>query len=917
MPSIQTSTGLMTGLDIAGTVEKLMAIAARPQRLLKSRGETMQTELVAVTGLTALLVSTRYMTDNLGKESIYQTREVSSSDPSALSAAVAAEKPAIGQYSFTPLRTASSQQWLSSGVLSNTAALPAGTLSFRYGSTVERDARVELLSNDQGLEFARGKIRITDRSGASAEIDLASALTINDVLKAINDNPTINVEAAVQNGRLALTDNTGLQLANLRVQEVGGGRTAASLGLAGIDVGSSSVEGGLIWRLRGTTSLDELNDGRGVRLSTVLPDIAFQLRDGTTGEIDLSPLLPNSSTVDRDVTLDDVIKRINEAAPGKLRAEIAADGARLVVSDLTEGEGTFALTSLNNSAALADLGLARPAEDGRITGSRSLGGLKTVLLSSLDGGRGLGPLGRLRLVDRSGNEAIADLSSAETLEDVVLAINSQGVQIKAAINAAGNGIELTDLSGATASNLIVADADGGSTAERLGLTVDAPVTQINGGDLKLQVVSENTLLSSLNGGAGVAKGTIVIQDTQGLRYTVNLRDAQIKTVGDVIRAINHQAGNLRAEINQRGDGIRLIDSQGGSGQLVVTEGDSTTARDLGLLRPATAQQVEGVPTKAIDGSMTAVIELTGSESLNDLVERINGLNAGVSATVVYDGSSRPYRIALTSRQSGRAGNLVIDSSIEGLSFSQTVAGDDALLLFGPGNLLVSSSTNKFENVVQGLALEVKQGSGKPVAVTVSAGTANMVASAKTFVDNYNKFRDKLKELTKFDAATGKGSVLSGDPTAVRLDAELSRLLSGRIDGAGRLRTLGDVGITINDQGQLNFDESKLRAAFAADPEAVQQFFTTAEKGFSARFKRVVDQLAGDDSSMLSRRIDALNRKIALNQERIDFMQKMLDSQRERLLLQFYNMELAIGKIKNNLTAIDSIQPITIQGSASR
>jgi len=917
MPSIQTSTGLITGLDIVGTVDKLMAIAARPQRLLKSRGETMQSELVAVTSLTALLVSTRFMTDNLGKESIYQSREVSSSDPLSLTASMTADKPAIGRYSFTPLRTASNQQWLSSGVLSNTAPLPAGTFSFRHGSTVQRDVRVELLSNDQGLEFARGKIRITDRSGASAEIDLSSALTIDDVLKAINDNSTINVEAAVRNGRLTLTDNTGLQLANLRVQEVGGGRTAASLGLAGIDVSSSSAEGGLIWRLRGSMSLDELNDGRGVRVSTVLPDIAFQLRDGTSGEIDLSPLLPNSATVDRDVTLDDVINRINEAAPGKLLAEIAPDGERLIVSDLTAGGGEFALTALNGSAALADLGLSRQAENGQITGNRILGGLKTVLLSSLDGGRGLGPLGRLRLVDRSGGEAIADLSAAETLEDVVQAINSLGLKINAGVNSSGNGVELTDRSGAASSNLIVADADGGSTAQRLGLAVDAPVTRVNSGDLKLQVVSENTLLSSLNGGAGAAKGTIVIQDTQGLRYTVNLRDPQIKTVGEVIRAINHQAGNVRAEINERGDGIRLVDSQGGAGQLSVSEGDATTARDLGLLRPATDRQVDGAPAKVIDGSMTAVIALTGSESLNDLVERINGLNAGVSATVVYDGSSRPYRIALTSQRSGRAGNLVFDSSIEGLSFSQTVAGDDALLLFGPGNLLVSSSTNKFENVVKGMELEVKQGSGKPVAVTVSAGTANMVASAKTFVDNYNKFRDKLKELTKFDSATGKGSILSGDPTAVRLDSELSRLLSGRIDGAGRLRTLGDVGITINDQGQLEFDESKLRSAFAADPEAVQQFFTTAEKGFSARFKRVVDQLAGDDSSMLSRRIDALNRKIALNQERIDFMQKRLDSQRERLLLQFYNMELAIGKIKNNLTAIDSIQPITIQRAASR
>ena len=37
------------------------------------------------------------------------------------------------------------------------------------------------------------------------------------------------------------------------------------------------------------------------------------------------------------------------------------------------------------------------------------------------------------------------------------------------------------------------------------------------------------------------------------------------------------------------------------------------------------------------------------------------------------------------------------------------------------------------------------------------------------------------------------------------------------------------------------------------------------------------------------------------------MTARLDAQRKRLLLQFYNMETAVGKLQSNLTVIDSIQ----------
>ena len=59
-----------------------------------------------------------------------------------------------------------------------------------------------------------------------------------------------------------------------------------------------------------------------------------------------------------------------------------------------------------------------------------------------------------------------DLSAAETLEDVIDAINAADVNILAKVNQAKNGIELADQTGMFASNMIVANGDGETATRR-------------------------------------------------------------------------------------------------------------------------------------------------------------------------------------------------------------------------------------------------------------------------------------------------------------------------------------------------------------------------------------------------------------------------------------------------------------------
>jgi flagellar hook-associated protein 2 len=917
MASIQTNVGLMSGIPIGDTVDKLMALAAKPRDMLTDRTTALKKEQAAVTELSAYLLATRYLTDNLGKDDIYNKSKASSSDDGALGATVTGDA-VPGVYQFTPVRTAQAEQLLSSGFRSNSEPIGAGTLTFRFGDNVERAATLDLLNGNSGL--ARGKFRLTDRSGASAEIDLSTAQTMDDVLDAINQNTAINVTAIASGDHIRLIDNTGQSQSNLMVQEIGRGTTAASLGLNGINSASAVADGSDLVRLTQDTDLSALNDGNGFTANPALSDIDVQLRDGTKGVIDFSPIKTGSSQSVAEKTLGDVLNAINQAMPGKLKAEVAPDGKRIVVTDLTQGSGTFALGPLFDSPALRSLGLDGQAQGGTITGRRIVGGLKTVLLSSLNGGSGLGQLGSLQLTDRSGQTAAVDLSQAETLDDVLEKINGSGVGITARINDARNGLQLTDATGASAGNLIVADADSSGTAAKLKIAANTSQTAVNSGDLHLQVISANTSLSDLNGGAGIGRGRITIFDSQGNQAKLDLRRTDLQTVGDVVREINRLGVSVQAKINETGDGILISDLGHGKETMHVADVDSTAAADLHLAGSPELRDIGGVSTQVINGTMTQTVQVSSTDTLDNLQAKIDALHAGVSVKTITDGSSKPYRLQLTGNTSGRTGQLVVDTSGVGFDFQETSRARDALLAMGSSGassgLLLSSSTNVFKDAISGVKLEVKQPSATPVTITVSQSDTDLSANVKTFVDNYNKFRQKLNDDMAYDVQQNQKSVLTGDAAALRLDTELSHLLSSRVTGTRSIQSLGELGIHLKDDGTLEYDDTQLKAKFAEDPEGVKDFFTHAKTGFSAKFQALSEQLVGQDVSLMAQRYKALDRKILENADKIDFMNKRLDSQRLRMLTQFYNMELAIGKMQNNMNVLNSIQLILGPGTTS-
>lgn len=899
MGQIQSNVGLVTGFAIQDTVDQLMALNAQPRNRLANRTAQIQQEQVAITELTALVVGVELTTDRLGQSSLFSATRVTSNKADLLSA-VSSGTPKTGTYSFVPVRQAQSQQLTSSLFSSADQTFSQGEIVIHTGGFLDQSADLDQFNGGGGV--SRGSIRITDRSGNSETIDLRFAETAQDVVDAINSNDELNVTAELDGDRFVLKDFSGSVTTDLQVDEVAGGTTAADLGLSLISTSDAEAAGTSVLNLTKNTSLRSLRDGIGIDLVDN-EKLNFQLSDASSVEVEID-LDPNTASVGQ------LLDQINNAADGKFKASIASDGKSLEITDLTTGDGELTISSTTGSLA-EQLGINKNSATGELSSKRLVSGLGDVLLSSLNGGQGFEQLGEITITDRSGTAATIDLSGAETLDDVIDALNDSGLGISAQLNRTKTGIEIVDTTSGSANDLTIEDADDSNTATQLGIAGISGSGSVDSGSLGLQSVSRNTRIDQF-GGSGPIGGTIDITDTNGKKTSLNLTSLEPETIGDVIDAINDRDIGVRARINDTGDGIVLIDTAGGSESLLIEDkGSGTAAQRLGIAGTGKSQIVDGEAVVAVDGSTTIRLETDSETTLADLVDKINEkAGSPVNASLLSLGNGGGVRLLLNGKTTGSQGRVAIGSDI-GLSFTETAKAQDALIAFGAsdssGGILVSSATNTFSGVIEDVELTINGTSDSATTVAIVENSENLTKQLETFVNQYNTMREKLSSLTIFDEATNSVGVLFASSIALRVDTSYSNFLSGTIRGAGNISSLGELGLSLNENGRMAFDKTKFTQTVQKDPAAVEEFFTREDTGFSARAKQISERLAGIENGALLTKNNSLQRQIEQNNQRLESFDLRLDRQRTRLLTQFFNMETAIGKLQSNLTALNSIQ----------
>ncbi|WP_298874654.1 flagellar filament capping protein FliD [uncultured Microbacterium sp.] len=314
---------------------------------------------------------------------------------------------------------------------------------------------------------------------------------------------------------------------------------------------------------------------------------------------------------------------------------------------------------------------------------------------------------------------------------------------------------------------------------------------------------------------------------------------------------------------------------------------------------------------AADGSVT---EVTGSGSAAELAAAINAAKAGVTATVVPGGRDAQgaalSRIQITSTRTGAEGAFSLQRGTAAevaASTSVDVAtapgaavlaqGTDAVIRLFAGTAaeqVVTSASNTFTDVGEGIDITVGAVSADPVTVTVTPDAKAQSDAASAFVKEIATLLTRIDNGSKATvAAPGKTTTLgvfTGDSTVRSLRAALASAVQSPVDGVSP----STIGITVDKAGVLSFDADRFAAAMADDPEAVQSVFAAV----SARVQATTTQYSDKYDGLVTQRITGQQGEVKTLEKQVERMDLRLDMRRATLERTYAAMEVRLSGLQS-------------------
>jgi flagellar hook-associated protein 2 len=454
----------------------------------------------------------------------------------------------------------------------------------------------------------------------------------------------------------------------------------------------------------------------------------------------------------------------------------------------------------------------------------------------------------------------------------------------------------------------------------------ATAAKLNGlADIGASISASNDVSGVVLGSAGfstaITAGTFTVN---GAQVTVSTSES----LQDVFSAIETATGGaVTASYDSATDRITLSSS----GAIVLGSatdssnflraaklynngsGEVTSSDSLGGIRRA-ATLVSGNFATAIDDGGGGVFKINGVEisfsatadSLNNVIDRINNSNAGVLAS--YDQVND--RVVLTNKSTGDVGIHIEDVSgnfaaATGLAGGALERGKNLLYTVNGGGTLISE-TNTVSEASSGIAgLSVTALSQGSATVTVSTDTSKIKAAIEGFVAEYNKTQSIIDTQTA-SSTDSKGKVtaglLAGENDASSLAAKLRSIAYQALSSfSTEMDQLADLGITTNgtDNNLEITDPDALDAALANNLAGVKKLFADGTSGIAVLLDEFVESAVGEDGSLDSKN-ETLAKQIASIDTQMSDLERVVQSNRQRLIDSFIAMETAQAQINQQL-----------------
>lgn len=330
--------------------------------------------------------------------------------------------------------------------------------------------------------------------------------------------------------------------------------------------------------------------------------------------------------------------------------------------------------------------------------------------------------------------------------------------------------------------------------------------------------------------------TIHFDDPAKSDLTVSVGDGKLQSIAGALNANGFRASLVKAGVDANGKDTYRLSVAGSStgvdsGFTITTDkggllgGVQTTASTQGFAvtaaAPTDSVTTTGGSYQLSTSTGTYALSVASGSSLSAIAANINGLNSGVTATVVSAGSSGfRLELATVDGSSFHVDSTTTDpaDTLLGGAIHSTGGTDASITVNGQS---LTSASNTFTGLMPGVDVTVSAESTDPVTITVSHDTQSLSDKVKSMVDAVNSALSDISSLTSYDSGTKTAGLLSGDST---LRTVRDQLLDSITTGIGG-QSLASVGIQVDKTGKVTFDSAAFQKAYDADPTGTAAKFT--------------------------------------------------------------------------------------------
>lgn len=312
-----------------------------------------------------------------------------------------------------------------------------------------------------------------------------------------------------------------------------------------------------------------------------------------------------------------------------------------------------------------------------------------------------------------------------------------------------------------------------------------------------------------------------------------------------------------------------------------------------------------------DGSTKDIYVDSDNASLNGIAKLINSDKSnGLNARVVNDGtgSDAPWKLIMAFDETGDAARaeypyFYFVDGINDFYIEQERPAHDAIIKLDGFEIELPS--NKAENIIPGVTLDLKKAApGEEFSLSINEDVAKISEKVADLVNELNNVISFIREQNNLDEKSDTSRTLGGDLILQTLETRIRSTVFKDIETKFGYKRIGDLGLTFQRDGSLQFDTKKFEKNLADNYELVAQTLTGFFKpdggktmGFMDHLKELTDTTLREPDGLLRSRKRGMRSRIDQIDRRIATKERMLETKEKNLKDKFARLEGTISRIQ--------------------